>query len=244
MGWLKTIVVSGAVLTISSALARAADMPGTFPPPPTEIRPLIDLRSGWYVRGDLGYGWARIDSAQTSPATFANPATNSVGQAFTGGVGVGFKSRWLRTDVTLDYLGPLNYQGAVALPADVTTKMSAWTALFNGYFDLGTWFRATPYVGAGAGAARVQTADYQSLVAPPLTAGLSSSQWNFAWAAMAGVGYAVSPNIIVDAGYRYLNLGDVKSAADSTGYMTFKNLAAHEVRVGIRWNFDDLSVYR
>jgi opacity protein-like surface antigen len=59
---------------------------------------------------------------------------------------------------------------------------------------------------------------------------------------MAGVGYRLSPNTIVDVGYRYLNFGDVRTAADSFGAMTFKNLAAHEVRVGLRWSFDDLPV--
>ena len=35
---------------------------------------------------------------------------------------------------------------------------------------------------------------------------------------------------MVDVGYRYLNLGDVTTASDSFGAMTFKNVAAHEVR--------------
>jgi opacity protein-like surface antigen len=249
MGWLKTFIVGGAVLAGSISLAHAADVPGTMPPPPymmprAEPRPaFIDLRSGWYVRGDLGYGDAHYDGAVSSTPALS-PATTKAGSGFIGGVGAGFKSKWLRTDVTLDYLGPLKYEGRVAAPGDVTAKMSAWTALVNGYFDLGTWYRMTPYIGAGVGAARVRVADYNSLVAPPFAAGLSNSQWNFAWAAMAGIGYAVSPNIVIDAGYRYLNLGDSKSAADSSGYMTFKNLAAHEVRVGIRWNFNDLPVSR
>jgi opacity protein-like surface antigen len=60
---------------------------------------------------------------------------------------------------------------------------------------------------------------------------------------MAGVGFAISSNILVDVGYRYVNFGDVKTATDATGTMTFKNVAAHEVRVGFRWSFDDLPVY-
>jgi opacity protein-like surface antigen len=57
---------------------------------------------------------------------------------------------------------------------------------------------------------------------------------------MAGVGYAVTPNIVADIGYRYLNLGDAKSAADASGFMTFRNIASHQVRVGLRWSFDEL----
>jgi opacity protein-like surface antigen len=61
---------------------------------------------------------------------------------------------------------------------------------------------------------------------------------------MAGVGFTVSSNLVADLGYRYLNLGDTKSATDASGAMTFKNIAAHEVRVGLRWSFDDLPVPR
>ena len=57
---------------------------------------------------------------------------------------------------------------------------------------------------------------------------------------MAGAGYSIAPNIVLDAGYRYVNFGDVTTASDSIGAMTLKNLAAHEVRVGVRWSFDDL----
>jgi opacity protein-like surface antigen len=50
------------------------------------------------------------------------------------------------------------------------------------------------------------------------------------------------PNVAVDVGYRYLNLGDVSTATDTAGAMTLKNLAAHEVRVGVRWSFDNVRI--
>jgi hypothetical protein len=36
-----------------------------------------------------------------------------------------------------------------------------------------------------------------------------------------------------------MDFGDVDTASDAAGAMTLKNLAAHEVRVGVRWSFDD-----
>jgi opacity protein-like surface antigen len=57
---------------------------------------------------------------------------------------------------------------------------------------------------------------------------------------MGGVGYSIAPNLTLDANYRYVNFGDVTVASDASGAMTLKNLAAHEVRVGVRWSFDDL----
>ena len=71
----------------------------------------------------------------------------------------------------------------------------------------------------------------------------SNSQWNFAWAVMAGVGYAVSPNMMMDVGYRYMSFGDV-TTADAPGAAVLKDIAAHEVRIGVRWSFDDFAVTR
>jgi opacity protein-like surface antigen len=42
-----------------------------------------------------------------------------------------------------------------------------------------------------------------------------------------------------DVNYRYVNYGDVTTASDAFGAMTLKSLYAHEVRIGIRWSFDD-----
>jgi opacity protein-like surface antigen len=245
MCWLKVSAIAGA-LAAQITTTMAADMPGTLPPPgyPTRIvertPPLFDANLGWYLRGDIGYAFGRIDSAQSVPG-FPNPTASKLGNGYFGGVGGGFKSKWLRTDVTFDYNSALKYTGTIAAPGDVTAKMTAWSALFNGYIDLGTWYRMTPYIGAGAGAAMVNVSDYASTAAPPFAGGLSRAQWNFAWAGMAGIGFVISPNTVIDLGYRYINFGDAKTGTDASGAMTFKNLAAHEVRIGLRWSFDDFA---
>jgi opacity protein-like surface antigen len=236
MSWWRLCAVAG--LLVSEA-AIAADMPGTVMPPP-DVAPLSlpIARPAWYLRGDLGYYWGTMGGAQSAPG-FASPTANDNGNGFIGGVGAGVKSDWLRTDVTVDYTA-MKYSGTIATPGDVTAKVNAVTALFNGFLDLGSWYGVTPYLGAGAGVANLRTSDYASTVAPPFAADMSRSQWKFAWAVMGGIGYSIAPNLTIDAGYRYVNFGDVATAADSFGSMTLKNLAAHEVRVGVRWSFDDL----
>lgn len=246
MGWLRTLVVSGAALGLSSTLALAADMPGypPLPPPPSEYKPaIIDITSGWYLRGDLGYYWGLGNNPESS-APFTSPTNSSYGKGYTAGFGAGFKSRWLRTDLTVDYMAAMDYTGSALTADDTTAKIQATTALFNGYIDLGTWYRMTPYIGAGVGAAYVSVYDYASAGAPPFTGDTNKDQWRFAWAATAGVAVAVAPNVMVDVGYRYLNIGDVSTGTDAFGVTTFKNVAAHEVRVGLRWSFDDFYIPR
>jgi opacity protein-like surface antigen len=229
------------VLVAQATLATAADMPGTLPPPYLPQVPrlrVLDSGLSWYLRGDIGYAWGTVGGAESTPP-FPNPTNNTLGNGMTAGVGGGVKSDWIRTDVTLDYLAPLKYQGTVATTNDTSAKVTAFTALFNGYLDLGSWYRITPYVGAGLGAAQIRVFDYSSTASPPFASGTSRAQWKFAWAAMVGVGYVVAPNLMIDLGYRYLNLGDASTASDSFGSMKLKNLAAQELRVGFRWSFDD-----
>lgn len=237
MSWARLCVALG--LLVSNA-AFAADMPGT--PPPPGLAPLLPAATtvspAWYLRGDLGGYWGTMGGAQSAPG-FPSPTGNDLGAGFVGGVGAGLKSGWVRSDVTIDYTA-MKYSGTIASPGDVSAKVDAVTALFNGYLDLGTWYGLTPYIGAGAGVANLRAHDYASTAVPPFTGGLSNSQWKFAYAVMAGAGYSIAPNIVLDAGYRYVNFGDVTTASDAVGAMTLKNLAAHEVRVGVRWSFDDL----
>lgn len=225
-----TLALSGATLA-SGALA--ADMPGELPPPAPAPVVTESVLSGWYLRGDVGAHWGTT-TGSASPAGLINPINTSLGSGITAGLGFGIKTKWLRTDVTLDYAAPVNYRGTQFTANDVTGKIQSTTALFNGYIDLGTWYGFTPYIGAGAGVAFASLSD---LAFAGVGGGGSRSQTNFAYAGMAGVGWAVAPNLQIDLGYRYLNIGDVKGPQD---VLTVRNVAAHEVRVGLRWSFDDL----
>lgn len=242
MSLLRSLILGGAALAAISSVAWAADMPG-YPPFPAPPPPPLHTYSGWYLRGDLGYRKAFDSSVQPAPG-FPGPTSDNFDGSATAGFGGGIKTDWLRTDVTIDFGTPMKYRGSINAPDDTTAKVSATTVLLNGYFDLGTWYHATPYIGGGVGTARVTVNDYSSTAAPPFSGDGSRSQWNFAWAATAGVGYAISPNAMVDVAYRYVNFGDATTGSDSFGSMTLKNLAAHEVRVGLRWSFDDLLIAR
>jgi len=229
-----TLALSGALSGASlTSGAIAADMPGQLPPPAPAPVVTESVLSGWYLRGDVGAHWGRSTGLAIVNVPF-DPPERSLGSGITAGLGVGIKTKWLRTDVTVDYAAPVNYRASVLTSGDLTAKIQSTTALFNGYIDLGTWSGFTPYIGAGAGLAYARMSD---LAFAGIGAGESRSQTNFAYAGMAGVAWAVAPNLQIDLGYRYLNIGDVKGPQD---VMTVRNVAAHEMRVGLRWSFDDL----
>lgn len=228
---------------IASGRAPYGAVPCYVPPP------VVEEFSSWYLRGDIGFSNQQVKSL-TNPTAAPPMVSSSYGfdAAPTFGLGIGYYfNDWLRLDLTGEYRGRANFHGSEIYSVnggyatdEYTGSKSEWLFLLNGYVDLGTWYRATPYIGGGAGAAQLHVTDYASAGAPPFTGGLSRTQYNFAWAAMAGVGYAVAPNILIDVNYRYINFGDVTTAGDSFGAMTLTNLAAHEIRIGFRWCFDDL----
>jgi opacity protein-like surface antigen len=250
MGLLRMSVLGGAVLSVSAAGALAADMPGdrTLAPPASlpssrYSAPESEPFAGWYLRGDIGYRWLKNSGADTATG-FSAPSSSKFNNNVAAGFGAGLKSGWLRSDLTIDFIPATRYTGQVVTPGDTTAKVSGTAFLLNGYFDLGSWYHMTPYVGAGVGAASMKISDYSSTAAPPFSGNADRNQWNFAWAGMAGVAYAIAPNMLVDLGYRYMSLGDVMTGSDAFGSMRLKNITSHEVRIGLRWTFEDMPVSR
>jgi opacity protein-like surface antigen len=152
------------------------------------------------------------------------------------------------------FLGQNDYPG--------TLQSSVFLA--NGYADLGTWYGLTPYIGAGVGLVRHNMSGFtDSGVAwngsafvngvpnGPLTPVAftridDKSKTNFAWAVMAGLSYSITPNLKLDLGYRYMNLGDVPSGAihcicgQTFAGFKVKELTSNEFRVGVRWLFGEV----
>lgn len=169
------------------------------------------------------------------------------------GVGAGYKfNDYLRTDLTLDYETPAKFKGTLWCPSATPcgggayvesehVKIEAYSALANVYADLGNFHGVVPYIGAGIGASYLRTSDVESaLKGQDGNSPKGDGKWNLAWALMAGVEYPISDRLSVDLGYRYLNLGDAQTASvtDAQGVssrMEYKDVMAHEVRVGLRY---------
>jgi len=241
MSRLGIFTLVGAAASLVAAAAHAADAPELFMPPPAPQLAVQEFASGWYIRGDIGYRLNKVDGASTF---FSDPiASQSIDDTAVFGIGGGYKAGWLRADLTVDYSGKATFDADVVglAPGNqpgLSTKIETVTTLANVYADLGTWWGFTPYVGAGAGVAYMRTVefyDYNSLVMPHE----KQNEWNFAWAAIAGMSYRIGANLLADASYRYLSLGDAVTAVNAAGnQLTVKDLTAHEFRIGVRYNLD------
>jgi opacity protein-like surface antigen len=120
--------------------------------------------------------------------------------------------------------------------------------LANLYFDFDCRCAVTPYLGAGLGVVNHKTT-HGRVVDNAHGAGVtgtieSGSSTHVAAALMAGFSFQVRERMNIDAGYRFLYLGETATGAvrDNAGPTiapdpTVEQIHAHEFRVGLRYDF-------
>jgi opacity protein-like surface antigen len=268
----KFLVAAGAACLLSS-MAFAADM--AIAPPPQYYAPPAEDFGGWYLRGDIGFSNQSVNNLNyyKYPTLLSLNQRTGFDSAGIFGLGVGYQvNNWFRADVTGQYRGNANFHGldlttypdtgTVQKGSDTySASKSEFLVLANAYADLGTWWSVTPYIGAGVGASRVTIANFTDVgingtylygTVPGLASAATASKWNVAWALHTGLAYKVSPNLTLELGYSYVNLGDGVTGelvtkdgvgAGQNHVMTFKNITSHDLTLGMRWNLDSPPVY-
>ena len=265
MGSIKALSLATVVALGSAGIAAAADLLPPPPPIPAPIPAPLDT-SGWYIRADVGVG---IDDSYafrstldaTNPSGGAAPPISrvfsNVGGSAIFGLGVGYQiNNWFRADITGEYRTGASYRAGVAYVAGCgasfcldTYNANYWKAvgLVNGYVDLGTWWGLTPFVGAGVGFAY---SGMNGLTDNGLGNGFAADtkKTSFAWALHAGVGYAITERLKLEASYRYLNTGTFTAnpiICEATPGCFFERqsfkAASHDFRIGMRWMFADVA---
>lgn len=127
------------------------------------------------------------------------------------------------------------------------TSIKSHTLMVNLYKDLGKYGRVTPYLGAGVGVAMHKVDETYftgNYYLPNRIEG--NENFSFAWSLMAGVGYQLTDRATLDVGYRYIDMGDAESGrVDDAGFVNPKvdidDLAAHEIKVGLRFSLGESS---
>jgi opacity protein-like surface antigen len=196
--------------------------------------------------------------------------------------GVGYQvNNWFRADVTGELRGGASFHGLQVVTDTAPnaqyygdlykTNVTSYLAMLNGYIDLGTWYGVTPFVGAGVGVAfnkawggtDIGVAQPNGASPSQAVGGMlaSNTTANLAWSLQAGVDFAVTRNLKLELGYRFLDYGKFStgksscyagangtgaffSAANCTGggyKVASKELTANDFRIGLRYYFDQPS---
>jgi opacity protein-like surface antigen len=278
------LTLATAAIAAASAASAADYEPPVFEAPALEEEYVpVEVGNGWYLRGDVGYVFeTRFDEPDyrtfdIGTATYASDSfdTARLEHDFTFGVGFGYRfTDYMRADVTWDmFKGKFDGTTSSPAPCDAgvedpdtscrsvdSSSMYGSAFMANAYFDLGTYKGFTPYIGAGAGMARVKwdrltnqiycvdgpVLPGDACVGNPYAAAThaAAASWRFTYSFMAGLAYDVSKNMKLDVGYRYRHVdgGDMfgwdaaSAAGGATGIQgTEDGMDMHEVKVGLRY---------
>lgn len=216
-----------------------------------------------YLRGDAGHAWNGSDDAGADASTNVGGVI-TVGSVddvdfddgWFGEIGVGCglvrsetlgsikdgpveetRPSGLRGDITVGFRGERDFRGFPKTPPAVVdpvrTSLQTNTLMFNAYYDFHAAGGFTPYIGAGIGAAfhNLDDAVFSNGIVVTVP---GEDETDFAWALMAGVAFPVGHSLLVDIGYRYIDLGEI-SVSNGAGFaLSLDELQQHELRFGVR----------
>lgn len=218
-----------AVLSIAGTNAVAADM------------------NKWYVQADVGYGWAADanikDGGNGLTFTSVDGKVQEIGKSASYTLGVGYYVRDnIRVGLAYSYRNGFEIDDVdsitttTSFKGDITSHALMLTSAYEWKFS-----NLTPYVGLGIGMAsnKVKSFSAYDSIGATGTSLSGGTEQSFAYQVMAGVGYDITPKLTVDAGYNYVDLGDLKTDPNTalTANGTKGSLKAHEVKLGLRYKF-------
>jgi len=244
---LRATLILGAALLAGSATAGSAADLGVPPPQPMPIAHAHPM--AWYVRADIG--WASHDRPVMVEDGVYDLVSTNIDRTWTGGLGIGrYFTTNVRGDLTWDRrfeadVTATNADGTSPFPGVRRFGLKSDVFLANLYYDFDLRSHFTPYIGIGLGMVHHETT--AGIVTNPcgcdaVIAG--HSNWHVAGALMAGFSVAVRERFMIDAGYRFLYMGETKTGA-ITGTVpvtaraedpTVEDIHAHEFRIGLRMN--------
>ncbi|WP_334176570.1 outer membrane beta-barrel protein [Pseudoxanthobacter sp.] len=212
-----------------------------------DMLPAVQDDFGFYLRADAGLSFLSVNSVEARGPVAARwgGGQGESASAVTGGLGIGAGlrwSRWLRTDLTLDYAFPGEVKASQTCLScggrlGASAQIASLAMLANAYADLPSLGRFTPWVGAGAGIAHLSLSGGDiSLAGTGIAQIASADAWNFAWQGSAGVAMKLTDAVSLDAGYRYMGLGNLSAGGAVPGRA--QDVARQEVRIGLRYRLD------
>lgn len=225
-----------ASLLVASGAAGAAD----YDPPimledVQEVVP-VEVGSGWYLRGDVGYTISNGSKSHGRGAPgfdFDEDHTSVFGG---GGIGYHFTDAF-RADLTGAFL---QQEEATLDLGDLrgSIKSTMSYGMATGYVDLGTVVGITPYLGAGAGFVYSHNTNSGGVGvgAADFPGAYPDDDFAFAYTLNAGFAYRMTENLSVDVGYQYLNAPDAKHFSASSPEFTKEGFDMHQIKVGLRYD--------
>ena len=114
-------------------------------------------------------------------------------------------------------------------------QVSVTTFFLNTYYDIELSDKVVPYVGIGAGYSWLSVDLSEDILGLKLIDNETDSCPAVQF--IAGAGIPVTPQITIDAGYRYILTGPVAIEGLTSADFTVSNYGTHNFLIGARYNF-------
>jgi len=275
---LNTTVAAIALLSASSAFANDYKS-GIVSKSPSDGFTEVEFGSGWYLRGDITYN---IDGRDDAGINAVTGISSGIQVDYDDAVGarVGFGYRYSpntrveinaealfsseidglggQTFLAVDFADPLApVNTTTGGTSNIDAEYTVSNLIVTGYFDLPTFGAFTPYVGAGAGIARIEYEETETLTCTPSSATiacasfpagpagaettatrtLTESDWTYAYQLTAGTAIAVNERTSIDLSYSFTQIGD----GDTINYLDGTaidedGVRLHQIRAGLRYD--------
>lgn len=196
------------ILTFVSALLLSTVVAGT-----------AHARDGWYaaVRGGI---------TNSNLNDIDDGATETAGVDFDNvwmmSGAIGYRYSYFRAELEYSYREDHDETSPLGLSG---TEFGFHNLMLNGYFDFLPNYVISPYVSAGIGWSRINMDVFSYNFGNTITENNESD--NLTWSLGAGMTIRINRCLNLDAGYRYMDMGDIDNA----------NVNAHEVYFGLRYTF-------
>jgi outer membrane immunogenic protein len=250
----KLLLASAALVALISANpVLAADLPArTYSKAPVYVPPPIYNWTGFYIGGNLGWGWAGLESTEIAPGTVAFPVgvafTKNNENGFLGGVQtgynwqvapafvVGLEGEWSWTDIrgtatTISTIDGFN--------STVAAKVKDF-ALFTGRlgYAADNWLF---YVKGGGAWAQGSSAGVGTFANGTFFDTTSSSTNRTGWTIGGGIEWGFAPNWSAKIEYNHIDLGStnvaILSSTGTTSFVSSKE-TIDVVKGGVNYRFN------
>lgn len=234
------------LLVLAMAGASTAAMAAN---PMANLKPMASVTNGFYVEGALGQGKTKIDAkftdTTTTPATTETVKGSKKGTASRIGLGVKVNpnvrvavdyTQYKKFDETKKMVDAAN-SSVETTRVQVKPSSIGISAIYD--FAVPT-VPVKPYVGARLGfnklKAEVDETETKAGVSKVVdSSNYKESKTKVGLGVMAGVAYAVTPNVDLDLGYRYNKFDDLTGKKDNVGYEIKPK--ASEISLAARYTF-------
>lgn len=184
------------------------------------------IAPGLYV--ELGAGAVELMDSDIEGGSIDTEADFGIGWGARAALGHGYDSGW-RAEVEIGYRrNDVDSIGSSSGAGEAT----ALSGMVNGYYDFDTGGALTPYVGLGAGVARIEADGYS----PVSGSSIDDDDVVFAYQGIAGVAWSLSPSLALTADYRYFATDD-PSLTTAGGTGVDAEYRSHSVFLGLRLAF-------